>query len=291
MTPIIQIENYCWRYLQSQQFALKNINLEIEEGNFIGVIGPNGAGKTTLAYSLNGLIPEQTRGIKEGTVKVNGIEVEEYKEGELPKNVGLVFADPEAQFTAMTVEDELVFGMENLGLSIPEIKERLDFVVDLTGIGPLLFKPPYEISGGQKQRVAIAAVLAMMPRVIVMDEPTSMLDPISRAQVFNVLAKMKRENKNTIIVIEHSLENLVPLADKMLFLNEGGVALFEETQKFFEHMDILLEAQLYPPGVLQFFNGLKKSGHFTGNLPLTVEEGARALKTVFESHKVEMGEK
>ena len=140
------------------------------------LVGKPGVGKTTLAYSLNGLIPGQYHGIKHGEVRVLGKEVEEYGGGDLPKIVGVVFSDPEAQFTAMTVEDELVFGMENLGLDIPEIRERLEWVVNLTRLEPLLLKPPYEISGGQKQRVALAAVLAMTPRVMVLDEPISALD-------------------------------------------------------------------------------------------------------------------
>lgn len=289
MASVIKIENYSWRYINAKEQALKNINLEIEEGTFLGIIGPNGAGKSTLAYSFNGLIPEQQRGIKEGTVHVFGKEVEEYKSGELPRSVGLVFSDPEAQFTAMTVEDELVFGLENLGLSIPEIKERLEFVVDLTDIGHLLLKPPYEISGGQKQRVALAAVLAMMPKIMVLDEPTSMLDPVSRNHVFNVLSRLKREQKNTIIVIEHNLEHLVPLADRMLFMDEGEIVLYDETQKFFEHSDLLLKSQLYPPGVVHFFHSLKKRGAYTGDLPLTVDRGSTSLHQIFEKRSAEEG--
>jgi energy-coupling factor transporter ATP-binding protein EcfA2 len=281
MPPIITIEDYSWRYLHTKQPALEHVNLEIEEGVFLGIIGPNGSGKTTLAYSLNGLIPGQYRGIKHGQVRVLGKEVEEYTGGELPKLVGVVFSDPEAQFTAMTVEDELVFGMENLGLDIPEIRRRLEWVVELTDLEPLLNKPPYEISGGQKARVALAAVLAMMPRVMVLDEPTAMLDPVSRSRVFDVLARLKQEQHNTIIVIEHSLEHLVPLADRMLLLYNGQVLLEDETQAFFEQMDLLLASDVFPPGVMQFFYNLKRREDYQGNLPLTVEEGARYLEQLF----------
>lgn len=249
MSAIIEIRDYTWQYLNTEKPALDAISLDIYEGEFVGIIGPNGAGKTTLALSMDGLIPGQYHGVKQGTVKVMGKEVEDYPRGQLQRQVGVVFSDPEAQFTAMTVEDELVFGLENLGLSVPEIRERLEWVTELTALKPLLPKPPYEISGGQKQRVALAAVLAMMPKVMVLDEPTSMLDPISRKRIFEVLGRLKREQHNTVIVIEHSLENLIPLADRMILLSEGKVALQAPTRDFFPGNCLLAgEGHLSPRG-------------------------------------------
>lgn len=278
MSSIIEIADFSWRYVSSDEYAIQNVNLTIEEGKFVGVIGQNGAGKTSLAYAIDGLIPGQYHGIKEGTVKVKGTEVEAYSKGVLQQVVGMVFSDPEAQFTAMTVEDELVFGMENLGMSIPEIKDRLDWVCDLTDMTPLLAKPPYEISGGQKQRVALAAVLAMTPRVMILDEPTSMLDPFSRKRVFDVLGKLKREQKMTVIVIEHSLENLIPLADEMILMSEGKLVRHEETHDFFQDMDFLLGHGVYPPETPLFFHELKKKGMYSGPIPVTNEEALSLLK-------------
>jgi energy-coupling factor transport system ATP-binding protein len=284
--PIIEIEDYSWRYLHTEQPALDNIDLVIEEGSFVGVIGPNRSGKTTLAYSLNGLIPTHYQGIKHGMVKVQGQEVEQYPAGELPRLVGVVFSDPESQFTAMTVEDELVFGLENLGLSVPEIRERLEWVADLTLLGPLLEKPPYEISGGQKQRVALAAVLAMQPRVMVLDEPTSMLDPISRRRVFDVLARLKEEQHNTIIVIEHSLEHLVPLADRMVLLHEGKLLLDDETPRFFREVDLLDEAGVVAPGATAFFQALLRRGLYSGDIPLSLDEAAARMEELVAARAV-----
>jgi energy-coupling factor transport system ATP-binding protein len=282
MTALIEVENYTWQYLNTPAVSLNSINLQIEEGTFVGIIGPNGAGKTTLAYSLDGLIPGQYHGIKHGTVKIAGREVEEYPRGQLQQKVGLVFSDPEAQFTAMTVEDELVFGMENLGMTIPEIRERLEWVIELTELKPLLFKPPYEISGGQKQRVALAAVLAMTPEVLILDEPTSMLDPVSRKRVFDVLAKLK-QSKNTVIVVEHSLENLIPLADRMLLLSQGELVLDAETRDFFQNMDLLLEKGISPPGAMRFFHEMAKTGRYAGELPLSVGEALDKLEALVAS--------
>jgi energy-coupling factor transport system ATP-binding protein len=279
---IIEIKDYEWKYTNTTEFALKGINLEIEEGTFVGVIGPNGSGKTTLAYSINGLIPGQYYGVRRGSVRIDGEEVKDYRADQLARYVGVVFSDPEAQFTAMTVEDEVVFGMENIGLTVDEIRERLEWVVPLTEIGGLMDKPPYEVSGGQKQRVALAAVLSMAPRVIVMDEPTSMLDPISRKRVFDVLNRMKREQQNTVIAIEHNLENLIPLADRMVLLYDGEILLDDETQPFFERMDLLLEHDVYPPGAMRYFYELLQRGYYRGPLPLTLDEARAALRQLLE---------
>ena len=285
MSKIIEITNYSWKYLHTKKPAIENINFSIEEGAFIGVIGANGSGKTTLAYSIDGLIPGQYNGIKKGTVKVFGKEVEEYGQGELQRLVGVVFSDPEAQFTAMTVEDELVFGMENIGLSVSQVRDRLEWVTELTGLKHLLEKPPYEISGGQNQRVALAAVLAMMPKVLILDEPTSMLDPVSRMQIFDVLAKLKEEKNSTIIVIEHSLENLVPLANRMVLMAEGELALEDETQEFFQKTDFLLEKGAFPPGIIRFFHEISQRKLYDGNYPLTIENANALLRELVKKGK------
>ncbi len=281
MSVIIELKDYSWKYLNTQQPALEGINLQIEEGMFVGIIGPNGSGKTTLAYSMNGLIPGQYNGIKNGEVFVYGKEVEQYEHGGLQKIAGMVFSDPEAQFTAMTVEDELVFGLENLGMDIPEIRERLEWVTALTGLEKMLLKPPYELSGGQKQRVALAAVLAMTPKILILDEPTTMLDPISRRRVFDVLAKLKNEQHNTIIVIEHNLENLIPLADRMILLSDNKLVLEDETHAFFQNMELLTGEGIYPPGALRFFYELQKAGYTRDPLPVTVPEASQQLMQFF----------
>jgi len=285
MEPIIQIVNYSWKYPDSENPALNGVNLQIMPGEFVGIIGPNGAGKTTLALSMNGLIPGQYHGIKQGEVFVLGKEVEEYPKGELQMHVGMVFSDPEAQFTAMTVEDELVFGLENLGLSRNDIKERLEWVVQLTDLQRLLNKPPYEISGGQKQRVALAAVLAMKPQVMVLDEPTSMLDPLSRKRIFQVLRQLRETQQHTIIMIEHSLENLTPLTDRMILLSEGNVVLHADTRSFFQD-PTLVERGVYPSEVIQYFHQIKKRGWYEDEIPITLDEAIEVQEKLLASLKV-----
>lgn len=285
MSAIIELSDYSWRYIGAETSALQNINLTLDEGKFIGIIGQNGAGKTSLAYSIDGLIPGQYHGVKQGSVKVFGKEVEEYAKGSLQQIIGMVFADPEAQFTAMTVEDELVFGMENLGMTIPEIRERLEWVTELTNLKALLEKPPYEISGGQKQRVALAAVLAMTPRIMILDEPTSMLDPVSRKLVFEVLSRLKKERSMTVIVIEHSLENLIPLADEMVLMANGSMVLKDETHAFFQKIGFLLENGVYPPETILFFHQLKQAGLYQGDIPITNEEAVLRIREIVQRAK------
>jgi energy-coupling factor transporter ATP-binding protein EcfA2 len=177
--------------------------------------------------------------------------------------------------------------MENLGMSIPEIRERLEWVTDLVNLKPLLMKPPYEISGGQKQRVALAAVLAMTPKVMILDEPTSMLDPVSRKRVFEVLEELKKEHRNTIIVVEHSLENLIPLADRMILLSNGELVLEDETHRFFQNMPLLLEKSVYPPGALLFFYKLMTAGYSNHQLPLTLDEAEKKLKDLIKNRTLQ----
>lgn len=290
-TPAVRVENYQWKYIHSNEYALRGVNLSIEEGECVGIIGSNGSGKTTLCNSIDGLIPGQYHGIKHGTVEVFGTEVEEYHRGELQRQVGLVFSDPEAQFTAMTVEDELVFGMENLGLSVPEIVERLEWACELADLGPLLDKPPYEISGGQKQRVALAAVLAMQPRLLILDEPTAMLDPVSRERVFDVLAKLRKERSITLILIEHSLEHIIPLADRMVLLGDGVKLHEAPTRQFFEDLTLLQEQSVRPPGAVEFSSYLRRQHALSAPPALTVAEAAEQARSLQERVAASEGER
>ena len=280
MSAAVDIRGYTWKYLHSDAEAVRGIDLTIEEGECIGLIGSNGAGKTTLAYSVAGLVPGQYHGVKKGEVRVFGEEVEEYKRGELQRTVGLVFSDPEAQFTAMTVEDELVFGLENLGMGLPEIRERLAWACDLADLAPLLDKPPYEISGGQKQRVALAAVLAMRPRLLILDEPTAMLDPISRARVFEVLARLRAERDITMILIEHTLEHIIPLADRMVLLGDGRVLRDAPTRPFFEDRALLRDQGILLPGAVGFSGWLRETGRTGEAQALSVEEAASQARSI-----------
>jgi energy-coupling factor transporter ATP-binding protein EcfA2 len=199
---------------------------------------------------------------------------------ELATNVGIVFSDPEAQFTAMTVEEELAFGLENMGFDLAKIKERIDWAAEITLIRDLLDKSPYDISGGQKQRVAIACVLAMNPPIIIMDEPTSMIDPLGKNLIFDILRRLKEAGDHTLIVVEHNVEQLAPLADKMLLMYEGLVDRYLPTREFFANPAYLQERGVLAPEVTEFAQWLisEKSLPAASDLPLDLASGIESTQ-------------
>lgn len=284
MKPAVVVKDLEWKYEHTTQFALRGVNFEIAENTFLGMVGANEQGKTTLVNCIKGLIPHSFNGVYRGSVEVFGQVVKDTSGLHLAGEVGLVFADPEAQFTAMTVEEELVFGLENIGYDVNKIQERLDWVCDVTMIGDLLDKSPYDISGGQKQRVAIACVLAMDPRIIIMDEPTSMIDPLGKQFIFDILRRLKEAGNRTIIVVEHNIEQLAPLADQLALVHAGQVIKVAPPDEFFTDPQFLVEHGVYPPEVTLFSGWLQRQGWFPPATPLPrdLNGGIAATRTALE---------
>ncbi|HBY98477.1 MAG: energy-coupling factor ABC transporter ATP-binding protein [Ardenticatenaceae bacterium] len=270
----VEIQNLEWKYANTREFALKGVSLTIEQNRFIGIVGPNEMGKTTLVSAIRGLIPHSINGVYRGAVKVLGREVRTAPSIDLAALIGFVFADPESQFTAMTVEEELVFGMENLGYTTAEIAERLDWVTRIAMLDDLLDKSPYDISGGQKQRVAIASVLAMNPPVLILDEPTSMIDPLGKDLIFDILRQLKEEGDRTIIVVEHNVEQLAQLADEMILVYDGAVLRHAPTREFFNDPGFLSAHDVDVPQVTALGARLRAAGWLPPEtpLPLTIDE-------------------
>lgn len=271
MQQAVIIEKLEWKYEHGEDFVLRGVDLTVEQGECLGIVGPNEQGKTTLVSCINGMIPHTHKGIYRGSVTIFGRQVREMDALDLATQIGLVFSDPESQFTAMTVEDELVFGMENLGFDECTIRDRLRWAADITMIEDLLDKSPYDISGGQKQRVAIAAVLAMKPKIMIFDEPTSMLDPIGKRMVFEILHKIKQSGEHTVIVVEHNMEQLAPLADKLLLMHRGRIIEFTTPLLFFEDLKKLTELGVTLPEVTQLSHWLREKGFLPSNTPLPVD--------------------
>jgi len=274
----VTIRGLGWKYSGRDSFAIEGVDLDIAQNAFVSVVGPNEHGKTTLVSCIKGIIPHSFHGVWRGTVEVLGQDVRELSAQRLAELVGFVFADPEAQFTSMTVEEELAFGLENIGLSLAEIDRRLAWVSELTGIGGLWDKSPYEISGGQKQRVAIASVLAMKPRILILDEPTSMLDPLGKDAIFSILADVKREADVTVVVVEHNVEQVAPLSDLMVLIHGGRVARAGPPEEFFQDCDWLVQHGIQPPQATTFLDRLRREGLFTGRLSPRFEEDVAALR-------------
>ncbi|MFW9830677.1 MAG: energy-coupling factor ABC transporter ATP-binding protein [Candidatus Thorarchaeota archaeon] len=220
----IEINHLSFTYSGSDTTVLDDISLVIPRGAFFGLVGPSGCGKTTLARCLNGLIPHFHPGRLEGTVMISGLNTQDHHAHELAQKVGLVFQNPENQLIAPTVERELAFGPENLGLSREIIRNRVDTLLSQMYIEELRDKAPYELSGGEQQRVAIAAVLALEPEILILDEPTANLDPLSAFETLNLLASINQKMQLTILLIEHRLELVLPHIQELVVLDKGRIA-------------------------------------------------------------------
>lgn len=281
MSPAVRFEEFGWRYEGKNEPALTDVTLEVREGEFIGVVGPNESGKTTLVSGINGLVPHHYHGEQRGSLEVLGENVSKVRASQLAREVGFVFSDPENQFTAITVEDEIVFGMENISLSLREIEGRLAWVSKLTGIEEHLDKSPFDISGGQKQRAAIASVIAMQPRILILDEPTSMLDPDGKDTIFDILARFKEELDLTVIVVEHDIERLAELADRLVLVRNGRVEAVATPENFFADPAVLSYG-LHVPEVVEFFHRLRDEDLYERSVPLTPEEAELVFIRLYE---------
>ncbi len=222
---IIELEDVSFTYSGSKRPALDHVSLSIEKGEFVILTGPSGCGKTTLCRCLNGLVPHFYSGEFRGRVLVAGLDTREHEIWELSQHVGLVFQNPENQLFCLTVEADVAFGPENLGLPREEIRRRVEWALKVTGMWELRHRPPHELSGGQQQRAAIAAVLAMEPEVLVLDEPTSFLDPAGAAEILSLVAELNERLGITVLLVEHRLDMASPYADRMVVMDRGRVVL------------------------------------------------------------------
>jgi len=205
--------------------VLKGVNLRVRRGEFLALMGPTGVGKTTLCLTLNGILPHLMGGTFQGKVVVAGMDTREHGPGEMSRQVGLVFQDPESQLFNMTVEGEVAFGLESLGLSPSEMEERIAWALEVVRLSGLRQRHPLQLSGGQKKRLAIATVLAMRPQVLVLDEPVTGLDPVGRHEVLSVVEELKREREATVIMVEQDAEAVLTWADRVVIMEEGRLVL------------------------------------------------------------------
>ena len=223
---IVKLQNVTYKYPLTDSPALQNINLQVNEGEFLSVIGPNGAGKSSLCYMLAGFIPHFFKGELTGTVEVAGMESSKSNLHEWVLNVGLAFQNPFNQISGAkyTVFEEIAFGLENIGVPREEMKQRVEDAMKITGISDIADRSPYSLSGGQQQRVALTSILVMQPKVLVLDEPTSQMDPIGTREVFGVIRTMA-EKGMTVILVEHKVEWIANFADRVIALHEGRILL------------------------------------------------------------------
>ncbi|KUK36939.1 MAG: energy-coupling factor transport system ATP-binding protein [Clostridia bacterium] len=221
--PVVDVRGLTFTYDGSTSPALEGINLKVYPGEFLAITGPSGCGKSTLALCLAGFIPHAYGGKMEGVVRIQGRDTRDYPAGGLSGIVGLVQQDPDAQLCTLTVSDEVAFGPENLRIPPEEIRERVHFALQAVGALDLKDRKVHTLSGGEKQRVAIASVLAMTPVLLILDEPTANLDPSCTREVLRTMEKLREEQGISIIVIEHRLERLVPISDRLLLMEKGRI--------------------------------------------------------------------
>ncbi|RLG98797.1 ABC transporter [Candidatus Bathyarchaeota archaeon] len=274
---IIKTENLTYTYPIGEKPAFSNVSITINKGEFVLLTGPSGCGKTTLCRCFNGLIPHFYNGTLEGKITVAGMDVTEHPIHEFAQHVGLVFQNPENQLFALSVEKDVAFALENLGLPREEIRRRVDWALEVTGITDLKDRAPYELSGGQQQRVAIASVLAMKPDVIVLDEPTSFLDPLSAKKIFDVIGGLNRELGITIILVEHRLDLAARYADRIIVMDEGKIILDGKPREVFSSE----EARLVGVGIpraTRLYQILKGMGLDLGGVPITSEEASKMVR-------------
>ena len=236
---MIQIQDFSFTYKNGENPALQEISLTVPDGGFLGIIGPAGAGKTTLARAIAGIIPHHYPGDFYGSVTVNGLDTVDSTIVDLSRLVGMVFQDVESQIISPQVEDELLYGLENFGVLREEIPGRMEEALAKVGVSDLRERSIASLSGGQRQKVAIASIIALKPKILVLDEPTGELDPRSSRQIFSLLKELNEEQGITVILIEQKIMLLCEFARQLAVLSKGRIIRQGETRDVLSHADEL----------------------------------------------------
>lgn len=272
MQPIIRAERLHYSYPGDEQETLHGIDLEIEEGSFVAVLGHNGSGKSTLAKLMNAILLPSS-----GKVYVDGIDTaDEERLLDIRRTVGMVFQNPDNQIVANVVEDDVAFAPENLGVPSEEIRRRVDEALKTVGMYEYRLHAPHLLSGGQKQRVAIAGVLAMQPRCVVLDEPTAMLDPVGRREVVATVTRLCREKGMTVVLITHHMSECVG-ADRLIVMSEGAIVADGSPREVFSKVELLRSEGLSVPATTELIYSLRQEGFDLPLEALTVGECADAV--------------
>jgi len=276
---IIETTNLTYTYPGGTKQSISDVSVKIEKGEFALITGPSGCGKTTLCRCFNGLIPH----FYQGQITVAELDVSEHPTYELAQHVGLVFQNPENQLFALSVEKDVAFGLENFGVPREEMRKNVDWALQLTGINDLRERAPHELSGGQQQRVAIASVLAMKPQVIVLDEPTSYLDPLTARRIFEVIHDLNRNLGITVVLVEHRLDLTAKYSDHIIVMDQGKVLLDGDPHEILKSEEARLVGVGIPKAT-RLYEILIKDGAKLGDIvPLSSDEMANLLREALES--------
>jgi energy-coupling factor transporter ATP-binding protein EcfA2 len=274
---VIETKGLAYTYPGGTKPSISDVSISVEKGDFVLITGPSGCGKTTLCRCFNGLIPHFYQGELKGEITVSGKDVTKHQTSEMAKHVGLVFQNPENQLFALSIEKDVAFGLENLGVSREEMRKRVDWALNLTGIYDLRERSPHEVSGGQQQRVAIAAVLAMQPEIIVLDEPTSFLDPLSAEKIFEVIHDLNQRLGITVVLVEHRLDLTARYANHIIIMDQGRVYSDGETREVLDNEKTRLVGVGIPKATLLHQMLLKEGMKFSSMTPLSSDEMVKLL--------------
>jgi len=277
---MIAIDELTFRYDGGTGDVLKGITLHIAKGGFVGVIGPSGAGKTTLLCAVNGIIPHHFKGDYYGAVTVDGRDTFAVSLTDLSLTAGTVFQDVESQLINAVVEDELYYGLENFGVPKAEADQRVDEVLAQIGIQKLRRRAISSLSGGQKQKVAIAAVLVLRPRILLLDEPTGELDPVSSRQIFSLLKTLNEEHGITVVIVEQKIMLLSEFAHELAVVDKGELKYFGPVREVLTHAAELEAMGINCPRVVTLSNELRAAGIAIDKLSLNVDEAEAMMKAV-----------
>ncbi len=278
----IYFENVSYKYPDESVNVINNITLSIKRGQFVALMGSNGAGKTTFCQLLNGIIPHSVGGMLTGTIKVAGLDTKHYRIAELSQKVGLVLQDPETQLFTGSVKSEVVFGSENLCFPVNVLKDRLEWVLKVVRLEQFIDKSPATLSGGQKQRLAIASVIAMHPEILVLDEPTSQLDPIGCYEVLAVIKELNQKYGMTIVMATHHSEEIAKFSDRILIFDQGTVVGDGSPREIFAQKELLKKNWIREPQVSALANYLKQRGIDTPEFPITLEDMEKYVLELFK---------
>lgn len=277
---MIEFKDFSFKYKKSKKNALNNINLSIKKGDFVGIIGNSGAGKSTFTYALNGVIPHHYEGDFYGEVRINGQDTVETSPSKLSLTVGSVFQDIDGQMVSSVVEDEILFGLENFGVQHEEIEKRITDILRMVGIEDIRYRNISTLSGGQKQKVAIAAVTALMPEILVLDEPTAELDPQSSLQIFNMLRMLNEKMGITVIVVEQKIMLLSEYTKRLLVINNGNIYLDGTPQEVLKDTSKLQRIGVNCPRVAALANNLKDRKLYNGAVPVNTDEAEAMVRSI-----------
>ncbi len=280
---VIEAGNFTYTYPNSTKPAIDGVSFAIDKGEFVILTGPSGCGKTTLCRCLNGLIPHFYHGALQGSMRVAGLDIESTQIHDLAKHVGLVFQNPENQLFALSVEKDVAFGLENLGVPRERMMKKVEWALKQAGIYDLRERAPHELSGGQQQRVAIAGILAMEPDIMVLDEPTSFLDPLGAKKIFEVIDELNKTLGVTVILVEHRLDLAARFATHTIVMDKGKIVLDGTPRSILASE----EARMLGVGIpkaTRLYQTLKEEDVFHPEIiPVTTDEITRELREVLKT--------